>query len=408
MPYVWPEPESSAAGLRTWGLVEAFQAAGHEVIMAAACRPNAALERVRARGIRAQEVLMNDAAFDQFLLDEKPDVVIFERFQTEERFGWRVESVLPEALRIIDTVDLYFLRRARELDPVLARTHPELAASTDFFRELAAIYRSDLSYLVSDFEENLLTSRFGVPAEMMQTLRFSYDARATSAPSYSQRAGFVFIGGFRHAPNADAVQYLHAEIWPRLSRRLPGVELRIFGSYPPREWISRDQPRTGFRVMGPAVNAIEELERARVNLAPLRFGAGIKGKISDGWQAGTPVVTTSIGAEGMSGGLPFGGVVVDNGDRDPEAFVEGCVRLYQDQDLWARSVANGESILRTHYDPSRNGRALVDRLQSAHHDRKELRARNFIGGMLRQNGARSTEYFSRWIALKEQIAKSSQ
>jgi glycosyltransferase involved in cell wall biosynthesis len=161
-----------------------------------------------------------------------------------------------------------------------------------------------------------------------------------------------------------------------------------------------DDAASGFRVKGWAKDpggARETLGRYRVNLAPLRFGAGIKGKIIDGWEAGTPCVSTAIGAEGMAGGMDFGGFVAE---LERDAFAEAAASLYLDPKRWEQAREQGAAILKSLYCSRMGAKAWVERLERLVAERGIVRARNFTGAMLWHHQHRSTEYFSRWIEEK--------
>lgn len=324
--YVWPEPLSSAAGLRDWNLIETFQGVGWEVIFASSSKENHFSKAIQNRGIQICPVQPNDPEFDIFIQNLKPDFVVFDRFVTEEQFGWRVQENSPETVRILDTQDLHFLRRGREKAIKSGRAENQLRVATQFpinlpdelsedlLREVASIYRSDCSLIISSFEIQLLKDRYRLPSDLLHLSRFQYDLPPAS-PSFGERMDFVTIGNFRHLPNADGIRWLYAEIWPLIRKRLPEANLFVYGAYPPKEMMALTQKKSGFHVVGSTPDQFETLKKYRVNLAALRFGAGIKGKISDGWWAGTPVVTTPIGAEGMSDDLSWGGeIAVDQED----------------------------------------------------------------------------------------------
>jgi glycosyltransferase involved in cell wall biosynthesis len=397
--HVWPEPRSSAAGLRAMNLVRAFRRAGWDVVFASAARDDDGHAAALAgEGVRVAAVRANDARFDAFVKELDPDFCVFDRFLTEERFGWRVAMASPRTARVLDTVDLHFLRRAR-MSAVAAGTAEAGFEGGDAAREIAAIYRSDLSFVLSDFEQRLLAERFEVPPGLVRLLRFGYPPPAGPGPAFGERRGFAVIGNFRHPPNRDGVLWLRRELWPRIRRRLPVAEVELYGAYPPKDLMALDDPAGGFRMRGRAEDQFAALARARVNLAPLRFGAGIKGKISDGWWSGTPAVTTPVGAEGMSGGLPWGGAI----ESDPDAFAEAAVALHEEPARWEEARLRGRRILAGLYDEETNARALLSELHALRDRLEESRARNFVGAMLRHHAHRSTVYFSRWIELKESL-----
>jgi glycosyltransferase involved in cell wall biosynthesis len=142
------------------------------------------------------------------------------------------------------------------------------------------------------------------------------------------------------------------------------------------------------------------MAQARVCLAPLRFGAGIKGKLADAMAVGTPSVTTQIGIEGMCGDLPWGGLLAD----ESEAFAEAAVRLYQDQNLWELSQQQGQTILRQFFDREANTSLFLQTLLLARQQQTQRRLQNFTGAMLRHHLHKSTQYMSQWISLKNQKA----
>jgi glycosyltransferase involved in cell wall biosynthesis len=391
--YGWSEPQSSAAGLRDWNLIETFLGVGWEVIFAASSKENQFSQAIQARGVQICPVQPNDPGFDTFIAELKPDFVVFCRFMTEEQFGWRVQEHSPESVRIIDTVDLHFLRRGRE--KVLKKgTIPELN-SEELLREAASIYRSDCSLILSSFETRLLVEDYKIPANLLCLSRFHYDPPLDSPP-FAERTDFVTIGNFRHAPNADGVLWLHQKIWPLIRQKLPEAQLHIYGAYPPKEMMALTHRKSGFHVLGYIPDQFETFRKYRVNLAALRFGAGIKGKISDGWWTGTPVVTTPIGAEGMSDDLPWGGyIAIDEAD-----FAHKAVQLYSDQHRWENAKKNGLDLIRTLYDRKKNEKQLILNLLEVKDQLHQRRASNLVGAMLSHHQHRSTRYFSKWIEEK--------
>jgi glycosyltransferase involved in cell wall biosynthesis len=318
----------------------------------------------------------------------------------------------------LDTEDLHFLRRARQ--KALSQEKPlseifseifndEIDLSTeDACREIASIYRSDLTLILSDHEMDLLKNRFRVDPELLEIFRFCY-REIPKTPGFDDRSHFVAIGNFRHPPNADGTLWLKTQIWPEIRKKLRAQgqkpELHIYGAYPSKEAMNLSSSEQGFIVKGPAADVHETLKHYRVNLAPLRFGAGIKGKISDGWRAGAPVVTTPIGAEGMilQGESPsFGGKIT----RSASEFADAAALLYTEKMEWTQAQETGYAVLRGLFDHCSNSERLRERLSVLTQNIEKYRDRNFIGKMLRHQSLRSTEYFSRWLELKEGRAKS--
>jgi glycosyltransferase involved in cell wall biosynthesis len=160
------------------------------------------------------------------------------------------------------------------------------------------------------------------------------NVKGTSA-SFAERRDIVFVGGYQHTPNIDAVQYFVEEIMPLLRKKLPGIRFYAVGSKPPAEiqaLASEDVIIAGF-----VEDLTALLDKMRVSVAPLRYGAGIKGKIGSAMAVGLPVVATTLAVEGMS--LTNGeDVMVADG---PEQFADAVVSLYQDEVLWNRISHNG-------------------------------------------------------------------
>ncbi|MDT4864467.1 stp1: sugar transferase, PEP-CTERM/EpsH1 system associated [compost metagenome] len=219
---------------------------------------------------------------------------------------------------------------------------------------------------------------------------------ATTRLDFDQREHFISIGNFRHAPNWDAVLWLKHALWPLIRQRLPQAQLHVYGAYPPPKATALHNPRQGFHVLGWADDAHRVMTQARVCLAPLRFGAGIKGKLADAMACGTPSVTTPIGSEGMCGELPWGGAVVET----PAEFADAAVALYQDEERWQHAQRQGAVILAQRFARQHLGQTLVARLLALGEQREALRQQNFVGAMLRHHLHKSTQYMSQWIAAK--------
>jgi O-antigen biosynthesis protein len=404
--YVWPEPRSSAAGLRTFNLIEALKAGGIEVHFASASKNFEARHELEvAHSVETHKIELNDSSFDEWLLDLNPEIVIFDRYVIEEQFGWRVRQTLPQCIRIIDTQDLHFLRRAREkalkqgasLTAIASANIPLMDESS--CRELASLYRSDLSLIISDFEMQLLETHFQIPKEKLFLWRFSYPPRKLSSqilPSFEDRNHFCFIGNFRHAPNHDGTFWFLEKIWPGILSQLPQAQAHFYGAYPSKEIMKLNSPEKSFRVFGPAPEAIAMLAQYRINLAPLRYGAGIKGKISDSWAAGTPSLSTPIGAEGMHGALPFGGQIAES----EKEFIQSAVELYQNKEQWQRAQKQGFDTLESLYNAKKNNDALLKRVEALKIDYLAIREADIFSQILWHQQFRSTEFFSRWIEEK--------
>ena len=398
--YVWPEPNSSAAGSHMMSLLRLFKRQGWSVEFATPAQETEHMIDLSEEGITSQSIQLNCDSFDQYIEELQPDVVMFDRFMMEEQFGWRVEKVCPNAFKLLDTEDLQFLRNARheavkkETELTKAHLYSDLAK-----REIAAILRCDLSLIISSYEMELLQSEFNIDPKLLHHLPFMVDLNTLpeSTKSFEERKNFMTIGNFRHAPNWDAVLQLQ-KIWPKIRKQLPDTELHIYGSYPPPKATALHNPKTGFHIKGWAKDAQEVMEDARVCVAPLRFGAGIKGKLLDAMKLQTPNVTSEIGSEGMlpQGELQWPGAVAD----DIDEFVEQAVGLYKDEEKWLKAQSQCHAILEAHYEQNQLGDKLIERLTALESELESHRLDNFFGSMLKHHSMASTKYMSQWIAEK--------
>ena len=156
------------------------------------------------------------------------------------------------------------------------------------------------------------------------------------------------------------------------------------------------QPDKGFLVKGRAESSREVMQQARVCLAPLRFGAGLKGKLVEAMQCGTPSVTTSIGAEGIAGGLPWSGVI----ENSPEGFANAAVEFHEDKSRWEKARQCGKEIINQRFDKSAHGPALLERMKKIQKQLVMHRKQNFMGQMLMHHTAAGTKYMAKWIEEK--------
>jgi len=401
--YVWPEPNSSAAGSRMMQLIELFIQHNWQITFASPAAVGAHKTDLTEYGVTETAIELNNSSFDAFVSQLQPDIVWFDRFMMEEQFGWRVEKHCPDACRILDTEDLHCLRQARHQAVKQGRevTTQDLH-SEQAIREIASILRCDLTLMVSSYEMDLLIQHFKVDASLLHCVPFMLEMIApenTNWQGFDDRQHFISIGNFRHAPNWDAVLQLKTVIWPLIKKQLPTAELHIYGAYPPPKATQLHNPKQGFLVKGWAEDAQQVMSNARVCLAPLRFGAGIKGKLTEAMQCGTPSVTTTIGAEAMHGELPWNGVIAD----DPEAFAEAAVELYQNQTLWQQSQQHGINIINQFYDKAQLGSQLIARLDQLENELETHRLNNFTGAMLRHHSMKSTQYMAQWIEAKNTL-----
>ena len=396
--YVWPEPNSSAAGSHMMSILRLFIQQDWQVEFATPSQPTEHMIDLADEGISSQSIVLNCDSFDTYITDYQPDIVLFDRFMMEEQFGWRVEQNCPTALKLLDTEDLQCLRQARHQACKAERELTQADLFSDLAkREIAAILRCDISLVISSFEMELLINTFKVDASLLHYLPFMVDLKKCpdKTASFSERRHFMTIGNFRHEPNWDMVLNLQT-IWPLIKQKIPQAECHVYGSYPPPKATALNNPKMGFLIKGWTENVFSTMEASRLCLAPIRFGAGIKGKLLDAMIMQTPSITTSVGSEGMHQQEPWPGIVADNVSE----FVDAAVELYNDEQAWLKVQLNCFSLLKSGYDADVLGIQLISNIHRIEEGLELHRLNNFTGAMLKHHSMMSTKYMSQWIAAK--------
>jgi glycosyltransferase involved in cell wall biosynthesis len=399
--HTFPEPSTTGAGNRMMQLIELFLEEGYDITFASTANASERSVSLDHLGISVQEIHLNQTTFDTFIADLNPSVVMYDRFMTEEQFGWRVAECCPEALRILDTEDLHFLRKAREEAISLKIPIEQSNLYSEYAkRELASILRCDISLIISEYEMELLQHTFHIPAGILFYIPFIVEAPVKDQPSFEKRSDFMTIGNLFHSPNVDSIVYLKTEIWPLIKRELPESKIHIYGAYAPQKIGDLHNERDGFLIEGWVDHVSDVMRRGKVCLVPLRFGAGLKGKLLDAMRYGIPSVTTSIGAEGMYGDLPFAGFVEDH----PKAFATSAIELYTDKTKWLESQQNGFHIINTRFLKTHFSKHFIQHIHSIKGSLMKHRRNHFLGMILHHKTLLSTKYMSKWIEEKNRKA----
>lgn len=399
--FIWPEPNSTAAGSRMLQLIEIFKQDGFTItFVSTASKTNNSFD-LESIGLQTHFIKLNDSSFDTLLLKINPSIVLFDRYLTEEQFGWRIEENCSTAIRILDTEDLHFLRNARQLAfKNKTEISNEYLKSDITKREIASIYRCDLTLIISKYEKNLLINEFHIDKSLLLYIPFllnKIDKNVfNSYPAFQERNHFMTIGNFKHEPNYNSVLHLKQKIWPLIKSQLPEAELYIYGAYISQKIQQLQNIKEGFYIKGWTPNAKDAFIKAKVCLAPLQFGAGLKGKLIDSMVYGTPSITTTIGSEGMHNNLPWNGFVED----DYEKFAKKAVELYVDEKTWLISQQNGIEIINKCYSKEKYSRIFFHQINKIKNQLFEHRKRNFIGSMLNYHTIKSSKYLSKWIEEK--------
>ena len=382
-------------------LIDVFQSQSCKITYASTSINNENAVNLNNLGIDSVKIQLNNSNFDTFLTDLKPDIVIFDRFIIEEQFGWRVNEILPNTILILDTEDLHCLRKTREIAYKNNKEFKEidLLKSDISKREIASILRCDLSLIISTYEIDLLKHIFKIDDSLLHYIPFLFDKiteiEIDKLPNYNERENFYFIGNFLHNPNFDAVKYLKKDIWPIISKQLPKAELHIFGAYTQQKVLQLNNEKERFFIKG-KLNNLNELKKYKVCLAPLRFGAGIKGKLTETMLFGTPNITTKIGAEAMHNDLDWNGFITDNTND----FCNNSIKLYQNENIWYKSQQNGFKIINTLYNKDNFKKNIINKIGYLLLNLDKHRSNNFLGSILIHHTLKSTKYLSKWIEEK--------
>jgi glycosyltransferase involved in cell wall biosynthesis len=402
--FVYPEPNSSAAGTRMLQLINFFNDQNYTIVFATTCKKSHNAFDLESLNVQVVDIILNDSSFDIFAQDLNPHIVLFDRFMSEEQFGWRIVENCPNALRILDTEDLHFVRKTRSL---FLNSHEicldDFMSNEITKREIASLYRCDLSLIISECEFEILVDTFKVDSNLLLYLPFMIDANhnleINRFKSFDDRTDFVSIGNFLHSPNLDAVSYLKKDIWPSIKSCLPEANLHIYGAYDTQAVRSMHNIKDGFLVHGFVEDAFEVVNSAKVLLAPLRFGSGLKGKLVQAMQCGTPSVMSTIAAEGMFGSLQPNGFI----ENDSNLYIEKCIDLYSTESVWNDFQNKGFRVLELRFNKEELYLKLIDRIKLLTTTINSHRSSNFIGQLLAYHQFQSTKYMSRWIEEKKRL-----
>lgn len=367
----FPEADTNAGALRLLEIVRILRGAGHRVVFLAQ-RDNDARYRQTLEDIgvtcvcdQSEGLTESVSRFAKFVKSHNVRVAVLVHHHIYSRYAPFVRSCLPHCHCVLDTVDVHFLRAQREA--ALANDWQLVKEAEEIRRqEVAAIRDADSVWVVTLTEQEILQREVAgtrVPMHVVPTIH----RLADQVPPYSSRQGIVFLGGYRHSPNVDAVNFFMHDVYPRLRRLTPDVPITIAGSHAPDEF--RKYAEEGHvQVTGFVEDHRALLCRHRVGIAPLRFGAGMKGKIGEYFACGLPTVTTAIGAEGM--GLRDGEQVVLAATACE--FAEAVARVYLDESLWQRLSEAGRDHVRQHLEPSAVAPRVLEAVESTLPHRKRF------------------------------------
>jgi GT2 family glycosyltransferase len=333
-----PSPDRDAGSLRMLMILRALAKWSH-VIFVPFNRPQS-LDYERALWKEGIETA-NAVDYRQLLKHRKVSAAIVSRPSMGEVFIHRIRRINPNVKIVFDMVDTHFLRLQREYD--ISGEPAALAEATRYRKvekELAEM--SDVVWCASG--EDKLVMQGEVPDTLIEVVPTIHELHDRGKP-FDERTDLLFIGSLAHRPNEDAVLFFMRQVYPQLQRLLPDVSLDIIGDNSSPAIAAYNS--SDVRIRGYVPDIEPYLRDARVFIAPLRFGAGIKGKVGEAMAHGIPVVTTSIGAEGFGLTHEFDVMLAD----DPASFATAVNRLYTERELWERVAHNGCLRIEKHFTP---------------------------------------------------------
>ena len=331
-----PMPDRDSGSLRMFQILKILHRLGHRVTFLPdnlADMPPYTCE-LQKRGIQVVHHPYVKRVRD-YLISHGPmlDVVVLSRCDFARKHIADVRLHAPQSRIIFDTVDLHYLREQREAqltqDPDVHRKAQERQLLEDYL-----IREADETWVVSPIEQQMLQENW--PHKSIQLVSNIVDVTGPVTP-FALRRDWLFIGGFQHRPNIDAVLFFVEEIYPLVRDRLPDTKFYIIGDKAPPEIVALASDR--IIVAGLQRNVRSFFDSVRLSVAPLRFGAGIKGKINQSMAFGVPVVATSIAVEGMNLADHEHVLVAD----EPQDFARALIELYESEELWKRLSQNGIS-----------------------------------------------------------------
>ena len=280
-------------------------------------------------------------------------LAIISRLDIAARHMTTVRRLAPQARIVFDTVDLHFVREVRQAR-VQQDKSLESAAAIRKQQELSLALRADRTLVVSPVEKAILERECpGIDVRILSTI---FPLEELDVAGIEGRGNIIFIGGFQHPPNADAVLFFAREIFPLVRDRLPDAVFQIIGPDAPPEVLELES--SSIHVLGHVPDVKPLFHQARLSVAPLRFGAGVKGKVNQSMALGVPTVLTSIAAEGMYLVHEHNAMIAD----DPESFADAVVRLWTSREIWERLSTNGRLNIREHFSAEAAAESIAEML----------------------------------------------
>jgi GT2 family glycosyltransferase/glycosyltransferase involved in cell wall biosynthesis len=356
--HILPLPNFNSGCLRMNNIVKSLVNQGHKITFVSLSNADPDNYKDFLRKMGVETVYLNFEAWefsdkknsiiDQILrmleiYNNNYDIVYFAFYWVANLFMRNVKRRLPNAIVYVDSVDIHFLRKQRE-----AELHNDkkylLAAEKTKIEELLVYARADAVITVTEEDKKVLNKE--LPGKPVFIIPNVHDIIPTNV-GFGERRDLLFVGGFNHLPNVDAMLYFCKEIFPKVKEKIPDIKLWIVGSNPTEE--VKALANGSVIVTGWIDDTKPYLDKCRISIAPLRYGAGMKGKVGEAMSQGLPVITTQVGSEGFGIINSEHAIEVDKTNE----WVEKTVNLYNDEKLWKKLSSNGQALMAGKYGSER-------------------------------------------------------
>ena len=363
----WPSLSQTAAGTRSLQLLHLLQENNYQVTIASFFPTDTFSDELKQLGYECISLRLNDLGLVDYFKSKAYKVAFFDTFLMEEKLVWVIREAIPECINVLDTQDLHFLRRARSKAPSFSTADHKLNLNNSYtYREMASIYRCDLSLIISLPEMKLLQNKFHVNSKSLLYLPFLYDDALfyeSKKNKFSTRSGLILLGNFLHIPNLDQAKFVIQQLSETIGEKLPNCSIKIIGAFPSQHLIDLAKNKKNIELLGYQDDLVAHFAACRMMIAPLRFGAGLKGKLF-------------------------------------EAMLHQLTAVYLSESNWKKAQKHQHQLLSTHFLKSDFENQLIGKLEEIQKHVQEHRNGLFHQNFFNYHQLQSTKYFSKWIELK--------
>jgi glycosyltransferase involved in cell wall biosynthesis len=322
-------PNRDGGSLRIYNILNIFIELGYNITY---LNQDISCDQKTLYELKSKGVQIITSSWEYFFenIQDKYEIAIVSRFGSASRSLHLIKKYCKSSKIIFDTVDMESLRQKRQSE-ILNDKKSEIDSINSQSMEDYIMHNTDATWIVSTKEKEIISFKYPeVKTYIIPTIQGFNKVQGLN----ENRKNLIFIGGFKHYPNVDAVKYFISDILPIVSKEIEDVKLDIIGEEFP---INSIYLPDNVKYHGHVDNLDELFNSARLSVAPLRFGAGVKCKINMSMSYGVPVVTTSIGAEGMNIINGYTALIADN----PVDFAKSIIKIYNSDELWTLLSKNG-------------------------------------------------------------------